>query len=1671
MQKDNSSIDIADGRDVPLCPTSIRGLVCKKCIASDRQNVSIGSRTLFACMIFLLQACLCILLVLSPQVNSVDDSIRLSLSFGGDHGTKFSDRSSVLAGQIVGSITIRAGKRVEGILLTVTSPTAANLTHGGSSEDPISLVLENEEYISSMEAHWDETQGRTHISYLRLRTSTGKTVSGGTRTLNNQLVKAPKGFQLGGFFGRDGDMIFKLGAIWTRISAQEGVIGSLTRAPKVGLSSDDSSAGLTGGSLGDSEGSGSGSFDPSGSALDLPKQSTLRKKGAVSSNSTLGSLEQSAVIGALDASAASSSGSESELPDQLVVDSDETSASGDDPVDQSSVKSTASVISKIPSVLALESIDDSESASTEGSTMDILNQSDITSVALAAGSASGSQRMTPISFQKVLGLRPVDDSRSASTEGSPVDTLDRKARPSVASISTDNSKPASVAGSAFGSTEGFEITLQTIEDSESASTDRSTVATLGQNDSNSVANMSTENSDSKWTAGSASESTEDFDLTFQTIEDSDSASTDSNSVANMSTKDSDIALTAGSAFGSTEGFEITFQSIEDSDSASTDQSTEDTPNQKDFNSVANMSTENFDSASTAGSAFGSTEGFEITFQSIKDSDSASTNGSAADSKKDLASGSKAESNEGSASASAAGSKNATAPPPPKVKEPAIDVKDSVQESEAFGGPHGNPFSDKNFVNSGQKVGQVSIYAGKRLDGVSLEIKSPKTMTFTHGGTGGQRQVLVLGDGEYIKSMEVHWGKKDDHARIFFVAFTTSTGKTLSGGTMTNEKSTVTAPEGFQLAGFHGRDGKEIDMLGAVWAYIELVTPAPTLAPAPVKVEDSPGTVAPADIASSLSEVEVAENTRPVQLSDSFGGPHGEQFSDQMACTSGMIIKSVTIRAGNRLDGLIVQVSAPKDMTFKHGGDGGKEHILDLEPGEFITKMEVNVGQRNGRTRVFFLSLTTSKDKVVSGGSPTPEKSVVTAPQGYQLAGFFGRYGDEMDLVGAVWSSIAAINETALAMVPADEDIALGELFGGPHGNAFSDVEKIRFSQKIESVALRSAKRLDFIMLTVRSPEKTMLKHGGRGGKEAMFTLGPDEFITSMEVHTGKKDGRTRVFYIELKTTAGNTFAGGVKTGTFGTATAPDGFVLGGFYGRSAAEVDQIGAIWIRKTAKDILLTDPTGIGNGTYGTTIRNWVGPSISKSTDTACYRRTYNYDSNTMCPLGYGKAEIDCMARCPISYPVTCGGECIRQNDDCTLVALDKTASVLFVAANAATLGLLGEVKTAYRVTKWVVLCTKHLLGVIQSLIYYLRYRQTTAPIGESAEMLTMAYQADVVIFDLPIAVCVCLNMPAPINAEYSDMVLTIVEGIVKAVITQGDQLLASGANVLSLLKGNGFIKNASTTKEELEDLVKKNSTCGWELKRLTDRITRAVLRHRNASTSLDDVRVKVYTSAIVLNDIPVVTNNCMGELLASKTRVTAFETRDLLRKTFGVIVDQLIDKGYTDEGKNVAEDDYALEMANLGLVVLSALDPSGLAYMAAQFVQPICGPTAYVGEIDDGLLHDALGLKIVDEAFIGTFGFYTHKGDGVVHLTFTSVDNKDVTVVIYSGGDEYAKLDIGAGDVTTWDATFPELEDKTLYMDRWRPGLMGLPGKGGGSLNMWIPRSSAGGHITMHVRINPS
>uniref|UniRef100_M4B4I3 Jacalin-type lectin domain-containing protein n=1 Tax=Hyaloperonospora arabidopsidis (strain Emoy2) TaxID=559515 RepID=M4B4I3_HYAAE len=652
------------------------------------------------------------------------------------------------------------------------------------------------------------------------------------------------------------------------------------------------------------------------------------------------------------------------------------------------------------------------------------------------------------------------------------------------------------------------------------------------------------------------------------------------------------------------------------------------------------------------------------------------------------------------------------------------------------------------------------------------------------------------------------------------------------------------------------------------------------------------------------------------------------------------------------------------------------------------------------------------------------------------------------------------------------DIQLSKSFGeSTRGDAFSDISKVTLATRLSAVTLRGNERVDQVTLRTSSPIEQTWTHGGSGGTEDTLLLTSNEYITSIEVHMEDTlFRRERVVYLKLSTNLGHSIAKGSTTKDATIVPAPEGFHLSGFFGRAAGEVFNIGAIWTRINATYLNLTDD--MGTEWYGKKIRNWVGPTIGDALDSACYRKVQPLSSDNRCPRGYTKTAINCIVECPLAYPVQCHLECIPQNDDCLIEIAQKAVSVVAVFFNAATVGLFGEVKAAYKSAHRTYLCAAGMVSVLKSLIYYLRFRKMTDPDGTVEELLAVAYQSDVVLVDLPIAVCTCLGLPVAYKVRVAGVVIVIVENVIKQAIINGDLVLSSATNVIAFLTNSSLISSTNAkVMAEFQDFLDSNSTCGYQIKRITDRVSNFVhnIRKKISGITNADIRVMVSDSPLVQNTVPVVTNNCMHEVLGDKTIEAAFQTRDLLRKTMGVIIDQLIETNTTDMGASVAKDETMVGSLNLGLVVLSGLDITGILWMASQFVQPTCGPTSFIGDIDDGTLFDALGLTTKNGVFIGSYGDWTKKGDGMVVLHFASSDTKDVKVIIHSGGARVAVVKVPSHSSLTWSATIAQLQDKTLYIDRWRNNMVGIPGSSGGSLLLWVPRSSQGGHLDLKVHIN--
>nr|WP_243876761.1 jacalin-like lectin [Streptomyces sp. 846.5] len=138
-------------------------------------------------------------------------------------------------------------------------------------------------------------------------------------------------------------------------------------------------------------------------------------------------------------------------------------------------------------------------------------------------------------------------------------------------------------------------------------------------------------------------------------------------------------------------------------------------------------------------------------------------------------------------------------------------------TDQFGGPHGDYYNDLPDVPAGQSATTLTLRSGSRVDNVALTLANGTVLA--HGGTGGTASSLTLATGEYVTSAYLCEGTYSGHTRIFYAKFTTNLGHTLAGGSTTSDCTTLSAPAGWQLAGFHGRSGSEVDKLGLIFTKV------------------------------------------------------------------------------------------------------------------------------------------------------------------------------------------------------------------------------------------------------------------------------------------------------------------------------------------------------------------------------------------------------------------------------------------------------------------------------------------------------------------------------------------------------------------------------------------------------------------------------------------------------------------------------------------------------------------------------------------------------------------------------------------------------------------------------------------------------------------------------------
>ncbi|CAI5735459.1 unnamed protein product [Hyaloperonospora brassicae] len=494
--------------------------------------------------------------------------------------------------------------------------------------------------------------------------------------------------------------------------------------------------------------------------------------------------------------------------------------------------------------------------------------------------------------------------------------------------------------------------------------------------------------------------------------------------------------------------------------------------------------------------------------------------------------------------------------------------------------------------------------------------------------------------------------------------------------------------------------------------------------------------------------------------------------------------------------------------------------------------------------------------------------------------------------------------------------------------------------------------------------------------------------------------------------------------------------------------------------------------------TYRNWVGPRHVQG-DSACWREAHVV--HDVCPSGFHRNNLTytCWAECPLEFPIPCGFECIRQNDDCGREVFYKLGSLVNVGLNGIMDNWFGKFRAMSHAIRTATMCACMVLGEVRAILRYVRSIKAADPQTSRERLLTLLFQSNAVVVELPITIKLCMGGTATSKWWLADRILASTQYLLSQILAHGDYLVTSFDRFNAFLRGANFtVLPEMMTDGEIQYLkhaLASNSTCGHDLQGLVERawLTIEALREAHPNISNDELRVQVHNTELAQTDIARVTSNCMELLVQQSDERTAYATRDTLRKTFGVIFNDLITTGVSNNGSSYKASAYTYQWLNQGLNfwVSSGFDMSGISSMISEYFQSICGPTQFIGEVDDGTHPDTLGLNVIQKAFKNTTLSWTRRGDGHVVLTFTSHDIENVTVNIRSGGDKIDEVKVAAGKRATWQATVSTLGGKTLYLDRWRPGFLGLPGTGGGSLMLWIPHAAEGGHLDLNVQLNVS
>ncbi|GGA97589.1 jacalin-like lectin [Puia dinghuensis] len=117
------------------------------------------------------------------------------------------------------------------------------------------------------------------------------------------------------------------------------------------------------------------------------------------------------------------------------------------------------------------------------------------------------------------------------------------------------------------------------------------------------------------------------------------------------------------------------------------------------------------------------------------------------------------------------------------------------------------------------------------------------------------------------------------------------------------------------------------------------------------------------------------------------------------------IRELIINSGESIDSITVSYVGANDVSYgsyKMGGNGGGEQIMQLQEGEFITHI---FGEYSDVVKNF--QIDTNLGQNIAFGTSGSVRFEYNAPDGYEIIGFWGASGALIDRVGIVLRSVIA----------------------------------------------------------------------------------------------------------------------------------------------------------------------------------------------------------------------------------------------------------------------------------------------------------------------------------------------------------------------------------------------------------------------------------------------------------------------------------------------------------------------------------------------------------------------------------------------------------------------------------------------------------------------------------------